>query len=220
MWLRPRFVSVPEVYLLKLILASSALAFFAFSSFAQQPSPAKPANVAPTQTEPAAKAPQPPANPLTSEQAHELFELSGLKSSIEQSIHRGLMMQRSAAPPYIPETVWVDLHDSFQKVDFAQLLLPSYQKHLGKDEAEEILKFYRTPAGKHFLEVMPLVMSDISNVVRSEEQKIANAVLERHQPEIQAAQKKYDELQNQKEQTPPKTSPAEQKPAPAAPKKQ
>lgn len=201
---------------MKILLTSIALAFLAVSSYAQQPNIAKPA-----QTQTAAEAtPTTPAHPITADQTRELFELAGTKSMMEQMIHRTLSAQRLASPPYIPAAVWSELEENFLKIDFAQLLLPTYQKYLSEEDASQALAFYRTPAGKHFLAVVPQVMMEASEVGQKEGQRIASEILERHQQEIFDAKKKYDEQQNKPAEDQQQAPSPENKPGAAKPEGQ
>lgn len=178
---------------MKILFTSTALALFSLASIAQQTPQAKPASPAQMATPETANTPAPPAHPITTEQSKELFELAGTKGMMEQMIRRSLAMQRASAPPYIPAEVWTDLQDSFLKVDFAQLMAPTYQKYLSEEDAKQILAFYRTPAGQRLLAAMPQVLMESGEVGRKEGQRIATEVLQRHQQQIIDAQKKYEQ---------------------------
>lgn len=212
----PRLLFSDEDSPLKLIFTSFAISLLSISasSIAQQTTAAKPAS--PDQATVAA--PAPPAHPITVEQTHEIFELTGTKAMMEQMIHHTLAIQKSSAPSFIPADVWTDLEQNFLKVDFAQLMLPTYQKYLSEEDATQALAFYRTPAGKHFLAVMPQVLMEASDVGRQEGQRIASEVIQRHQQEIMDAKKKYDEQQNGPGGNLQKAPPSEGKPNGAQPK--
>lgn len=46
------------------------------------------------------------------------------------------------------------------KKSFNQRLYPSYHHHLSSDEIAELIRFYKTPAGKKFVEAMPAITQD------------------------------------------------------------
>jgi uncharacterized protein len=190
---RAAFALFDEDSAVKILVTLISLALLSLVSVAQEASGAKSAGPGQSQ---ASATPAPPAHPITAEQTRQLFELAGTKDMMEKMIRRTLSVQKASSPPYIPEDVWSDLEQSFLKVDFAQLLLPTYQRYLSQEDAEQALTFYRTPAGQHFLAVVPQVMIDAGDVGRKEGQRIAGEVLTRHQQEIMDAKKKYDEQQN------------------------
>ncbi len=211
----PRLLFSDEDFPLKIILTSLAFSLLAASSLGQQKADPKPAN---SSQEAAATVPAPPAHPITADQTRELFALTGTKAMMEQMIHHTLAIQRASSPPFIPADVWTDLEESFLKVDFAQLMLPTYQKYLSEEDATRTLAFYRTEAGKHFLVVMPQVLIEAGDIGRKEGQRIASEVIQRHQQEITDAKKKYDEQQKQPEETPQQIPPSDNKPNGAGPK--
>jgi uncharacterized protein len=205
-----------EDFSVKTLLVSVSFALLSLASVAQETPGTKP----PLESSQAqsSNVPPPPAHPITADQTRQLFELAGTKDMMEQMIRRTLSIQKASAPPYIPDDVWTDLQQSFLKVDFAQLLLPTYQRYLSQEDADQALAFYRTPAGKHFLAVVPQVMVDAGDVGRKEGQRIAGEVLTRHQQEILDARRKYDEQQNAPGQRPQQTPPNESKPDGVEPK--
>lgn len=46
------------------------------------------------------------------------------------------------------------------KKSFNQRLYPSYHHHLSSDEIAELIRFYKTPVGKKFVEAMPAITQD------------------------------------------------------------
>lgn len=114
---------------------------------------------------------------------------------MEEMVRRSITEQRQAFPAYIPATVWDELQERLLKIDFPGLLLSTYQKYLSQEDAEQALTFYRTPAGRRLLAVVPHVMLEAGEVGQRESQRIAAEVLSRHEQEILDAKKKYDEQQ-------------------------
>jgi hypothetical protein len=136
--------------------------------------------------------PAPPAHPITLEQTRKMFQLMDFNVSMDSMMDRMISMQSQQAP-FIPASVWDDMRATFKKTDFVVLFLPTYQKYLSEYDAQQAIEFYSTPAGKHMLKSLPLMMADVSTVASQKGQEIARGVIDRHMDEIQAAQKKYQE---------------------------
>jgi uncharacterized protein len=67
----------------------------------------------------------------------------------------------------VPAEVWVDIEKEFSKTSLDELvdmLAPVYYKHLSMAEMEDIIKFYKTPAGKKLAEKTPLIMQESMQV--------------------------------------------------------
>ncbi len=140
------------------------------------------------------EAPTPPAHPITQAQTREMFELMGYKKLMDNMLNQTIAMQKQQAP-FVPADVWTDFQTTFSNVDYVALLQPIYAKYISEDEAAKSLEFYRTPAGRHMLESMPMLMRDIMVTSQQNGQKIGREVIDRHRPEIEAAQKKYQQEQ-------------------------
>jgi hypothetical protein len=134
----------------------------------------------------------PPAHPITVEQTREMYELMGFKKTMNGMLMQTIAMQKQAAP-FVPQDVWTDLQTSFDKVDYVSIFQPVYAKYLSQEDATKSLEFYRTPAGRHMLEVMPQLMHDIMLASQQKGQQVGREVIDRHRAEIEAAQKKYQQ---------------------------
>jgi uncharacterized protein len=101
-------------------------------------------------------------------------------------------MERNAAS-YLPKSFWDDFHASLDKIDLQAALISAYQKYFSQQDMEQILAFYRTPAGQHFASVQPLIGSVSEDTVRKVTADLGNQVATRHASEINAAKRKYEE---------------------------
>jgi hypothetical protein len=136
--------------------------------------------------------PAPPAHPITIEQTREMYELMGFKKMMNGMLTQTISMQKQQAP-FVPQDVWTDLQTSFDNVDYVTVFQPIYAKYLSEEDAAKSLEFYRTPAGRHMLEVMPPLMHDIMLASQQKGQEVGRQVIDRHRAEIEAAQKKYQQ---------------------------
>ncbi len=136
--------------------------------------------------------PTPPAHPITIEQTREIYNLMGFKNTMDSMLMQTIAMQKQQAP-FVPQDVWTDLQTSFGNVDYVTIFQPIYARYLSQEDAAKALEFYRTPAGRHMLEVTPQLMHDIMVASQQKGQQVGREVITRHRPEIEAAQKKYQQ---------------------------
>jgi len=181
----------------KALISITPLIFTLAACSQSTPKPATPASPATPTT---AGAPQqagapaqpvvaPPANPITDSQVHELMELTGtdkLKDQLTQYIMRNIEQA-----PFMPKDVIDDMHASLEKADINTAAAATYKKYLSTDDAAAIIAFYKTPAGKSLVKVTPQIMSEVERGAMQTGQGIAREVIDRHRPEIEAAQKAY-----------------------------
>ncbi len=93
----------------------------------------------------------------------------------------------------MPQDVSTDLEQSFQKLDFDTPIIAIYKQHISTEDATAIIAFYKTPAGKDMMQVMPELLQQSQMVSMQLGRKTAQEVIQRHRPEIEAAAKKYQE---------------------------
>lgn len=139
-----------------------------------------------------ANEPAPPAHPLSAEQTTEFLRLMGFQKNMDNMLTQTIGMQKQQAP-FVPADVWTDFQSSFGKVDYNTLLQPVFAKYLSQEDAAKALEFYRTPAGQHVLQATPMLMRDIAVTSQQNGQQVSRDVIQRHRPEIEAAQKKYQQ---------------------------
>jgi hypothetical protein len=180
----------------KLALGAVAPFLLAVTVMAQTgtTSTAKPATkpVPPLPTAAGPNQPTPPAHPLTAIQAHELMKLTGTDQIKTRLVENIMAYFQRAFPPFVPADVRTDLQTSLNKMDIDTPTVATYQKYLSTEDATQVIAFYRTTAGKHLLEVTPLMMGEIQKSALANGQETARAVIERHKAEIEAAQKAYE----------------------------
>jgi len=131
-----------------------------------------------------------PAHPLTDAQAHQMLELTGA-SKIKGQLTTGYMNYLKTSMPFLPKDVNEDLQQSFDKLDLDASIIEIYKQHISTDDAEAIIAFYKTPAGKDMIDTMPAILQQQQQVALQQGRKTAQDVIKRHQPEIEAAAKQY-----------------------------
>lgn len=136
--------------------------------------------------------PAPPAHPITLAQTRELLDLMDYKK-IEDSNWSQMISMNKQAAPFIPEDVWTDVQSNVSGIDYPTLMQPIYAKYLSQEDAEKALVFYRTPAGKRVLQSMPPLLGESVAASQQKGRQLGRDAIEKHRPEIEAAQKKYQE---------------------------
>lgn len=186
------------------VLASSLI--LAVTALGQQTtaSPHKTVQSAPPAQASTATADQPPAHPITPAQVHEILELTGAKH-LEDQMMRGMMgYWLRTVPSYVPKDVTDDLEASLEKMDLEPMAIKAYQEHVSTEDAAQLIAFYKTPAGRHVISVMPGITQTMQEGGARQAMQVSQEVIERHKDEIKAAAAKY---QQEHPDTPTVTSP-------------
>lgn len=136
--------------------------------------------------------PAPPEHPITLAQTRELLDLMDYKKIEDSSWSQMISMNRQAAP-FIPEDVWTDVQSNVRSIDYPTLMQPIYAKYLSEEDAAKALVFYRTPAGKRVLQSMPPLLGESVAASQQKGRQLGREAIEKHRPEIEAAQKKYQQ---------------------------
>lgn len=157
--------------------------------FAQQTAPAN------STSSNSAAVDQPPAHPITVEQVHELLEITGSIRLKDQMIHNTMTYLQKAFPPYMPKDVVDDLETSFAKMDIEWMAVNVYQKHISTEDASQVIAFYRTPAGRRLVHVLPVMAQEVQVSATQQAQLVVREVMARHRDEIMAAAAKYRQQQ-------------------------
>lgn len=177
----------------KTALALCSLALLGSALAQQTPSsstaPAK-APAASSSSAPAAA--QAPANPLTDAQAKQMLQMTGALDMKEQLLHSVMNYFRTSMP-FMPKDVSDDLEESFGKLDLETPIIAIYKQHISASDADAIIAFYKTPAGKDMIQAMPAIMQQSQQIGLQLGRKTAQEVVERHRPEIEAAAKQYQQ---------------------------
>ena len=174
----------------KFVLGFATPLFLAGTLVAQ--TAAKPAATTPGPSSTAAK-PAAPAHPITAAQAHELMQLTGTAQVKDHLIENIMGYFKQAFPPFVPADVSTDLRSSLEKMDIEAPTVATYQRYLSTEDADKVIEFYKTPAGKDFLKSNPLILNEIQQQALKSGHDTAQAVLERHKTEIETAQKAYQQ---------------------------
>ena len=188
---------------MRILQTAACAAVFTVSAFAQQaatPPASKPAAPA-TQQGAAEPAIKPPANPITPAQIKEMQELTGASATKKRIVANAIQFYRSQFPPYIPQDVIDDLEKSLQNADLESHAAEIYPKYLSTEDAAKVIDFYKSPAGQHLVTAQPYMMTEMQRSAVQIAQQTAKDVIERHKPEIEAAQQKYMQQQQQQKPT-------------------
>jgi hypothetical protein len=158
-------------------------------------------------------APTPPTDPITMAQTRELLDLMDYKKMEQNNWSQMITMNKQAAP-FIPQDVWTDVQTGIDGIDYPTLMQPVYAKYLSQADAAKALEFYRTPAGKRVLQAFPPMLGESVGAAQQKGRQVGRDAIEKHRPEIEAAQKKY-----QAEHAPPagSTAPGGAAPSPEQP---
>lgn len=179
--------------LMRVVSLLTTTLVLAASAFGQQ-APASPQNSA--QSAPPSQvstADQPPTHPITPAQVHELLELTGA-NRLKVQMMRGMMSQIvKAFPPFVPKDVIDDLEASMEKIDIEPLAVKAYQKHVSTEDAAQVIAFYKTPAGRRVVSVLPQITQELQESGAQEGIRISQAVVQRHMDEIRTAAAKYQQ---------------------------
>lgn len=180
-----------------LVLSCTATSAFAQSSAKTstkaQTTPSAPAATAPSNRNISPLTPgqpAPPAHPITMEQTRELLDLMEYKK-IEDSNWSQMIAMNKQAAPFIPNDVWTDVQTNISGIDYPTLMQPIYAKYLSQEDAAKALEFYRTPAGKRVLQSMPPLLGESVQAAQQKGRQVGRDAIEKHRPEIEEAQKKY-----------------------------
>jgi hypothetical protein len=182
---------------MKILQTAACTLVFAVSAFAQQAAtPATPKQASPTPQQPSTAAEpaiKPPANPITAAQ---------IKEMQKRIVSNAMQFYRSQFPPYIPQDVVDDLEKSLQNADLESHAAEIYPKYLSTEDAAKVIEFYKSPAGQHLVTAQPYMMTEMQRSSVQIAQQTAKDVIERHKPEIEAAQQKYMQEHQQQQVKP------------------
>ena len=185
------------------------------SLFAQQTapatSPAKPASPAAAGAPQAAAKPAEklPEHPLTDAQAQKLLVIFG-GNKMKDDVKGGMNNLIKARMPFAPKDVTDDFQQSLDKMDTDAAIIAIYKRHISVEDADAIIAFYKTPAGKDAIDALPDVLQGQQEAAVTLGRKTAQEVVDRHRPELDAAAKAY------REEHMPRPAPSLNTPAPGA----
>ncbi|MCL6464177.1 MAG: DUF2059 domain-containing protein [Acidobacterium ailaaui] len=204
---------------MRILSTAACVAFFSAAAFAQQTAAPATSSAASSQTQPSQPAPPPvppPAHPITAEQIEEMQKLTKADEMKDRIVTNLMQYYRSTIPPFIPQDVIQDLDKSLHSADLNAKAAEIYPKYLSTEDAAKIIEFYKTPAGQHLAGAQPYLTAELQRSAVQVAQQTVKDVITRHQAEIQDAQKKY--MQEQQQNKPSLNAPAQKPQSSAAPK--
>jgi hypothetical protein len=116
-----------------------------------------------------------------------LLVLTG-SAQIGAQVMTQMMASLKQAMPQVPERFWHDFQNEVKTDELRELIVPIYDKHLSHDDVKNLIKFYETPTGKHFISEMPGITQESITAGQAWGQAIGRRVMEKLQQES-AAQK-------------------------------
>lgn len=135
---------------------------------------------------------RPPEHPVTAAQVYQILDLTGTNTQKREMLD-GLLPHMKEIMPWMPADVVADLQRTLGTADFEGAMVRSFQQHLSTEEAAQIIAFYKSPAGRHMIAVMPAVLNDGQDAVAEMGQQVMLEVMQRHKDEIDEAAKLYRE---------------------------
>jgi TonB family protein len=136
---------------------------------------------------------KPPEHPITPDQAQQLMQLTGI-AALQRKMLDGLMPSlRQSMPPYMPDDVLTDFEDRLVGGDMQALIVSAYQRHFSSEDADAMIAFYKTPAGRRAVLMMPVLMKELQEGGAQLGQETMRKVLEAHHLEIEQAKEKYEQ---------------------------
>ena len=153
------------------------------------------ASASPSQstTSQAASADTPPAHPITKAQVDEILQLTHAQQLREQVMQAMMANLERVFPPYMPKDVIADLEHNLGTIDFESMAVHAYQKHVSTEDAEQIISFYKTPAGRRLVDATPGITREMQMNGAKEGQQIVQQTIEQHMDEIKAAAQQYQQ---------------------------
>ena len=80
--------------------------------------------------------------------------------------------------PTTSDEFWKNFRTKVKATDLVDLLVPVYERNLDESDIDELLKFYSSPAGKHFIDKQSIILQESMRVGESWGEKIAQQAIE------------------------------------------
>lgn len=135
-----------------------------------------------------------PAHPVTPEQVRAILALTGA-ADVRRQMLDGLVPHVKTMLPYMPQSVLNDIQQSMAIADFDGAVIHAYQERLSTEEAAQIIAFLETAAGRKMTSVLPQVQEEGQQAGAELGQQVMLEVIQRHEAEIEAAKKRYQQEQ-------------------------
>lgn len=114
-----------------------------------------------------------------------LLVLTG-SAQIGAQVMTQMMTSMKQAMPQVPERFWADFQKEVKPEELGELIVPIYDKHLSREDVKNLIGFYETPTGKHFVAEMPAVTQESMIAGQTWGQDIGKRVMDRLQKESSA----------------------------------
>jgi hypothetical protein len=88
--------------------------------------------------------------------------------------------------PNVPEKFWTDFMKDVRTEELVDLIVPIYDRNLTHEDVKELIKFYDSPTGKKFVQVLPKITQESMSVGEKWGRDLAEKVIKK----LQAQQKK------------------------------
>ncbi len=88
-----------------------------------------------------------------------LISLNGA-SRAGMSAVKQMLAQYQKAYPAVDSAVWNRIAGYYNEKDLTSLLVPIYERHFSEVEVDEMIDFYKSPAGRKMVEKLPLITSE------------------------------------------------------------
>ena len=90
------------------------------------------------------------------------FSASGSQAAFEAVIPQMINMMKAQTPD-VSADVWTKIEAEFTKTsmnDLLDMLVPVYKKHMSLEDLNNVIAFYKTPAGKKLSEATPKISAE------------------------------------------------------------
>ncbi len=88
-----------------------------------------------------------------------LISLNGA-SRAGMSAVKQMLAQYQKAYPAVDSAVWNRIAGYYNEKDLTSLFVPIYERHFSEVEVDEMIDFYKSPAGRKMVEKLPLITSE------------------------------------------------------------
>ena len=86
---------------------------------------------------------------------------------------------KQTLPPDVPPRVLAIFKEELDAVNYTELMLPIYDKHLTDEEVNDLATFYETPLGRKLIEIMPVIYQEGTAAGAQRGQLAADRAIER-----------------------------------------
>ncbi len=81
--------------------------------------------------------------------------------------------------PGVPMSFWEEFRSEIRPGEISDLIIPVYQKHLSRQDVDELTKFFSSPAGRRFVSKQPAILADSMQIGAQWGEQIGERVIEK-----------------------------------------